>query len=352
MKLKLAMAKKIYLAAITILLMTNLSPAQAYVDNYTPIAPKDKTKRFKLKTVVSEGLKKDQVLPIGLGEMHLADSKEGEPQLIIEGKDKTGKGWRFQKPYAGLGTTFFLADLDKNGMEDIILMQATGGCGLAPMYCMTILTFDKMQKPFVFEFFGYYNWDEVANDEKPKKLFAYCDDILDLNGDGKAEIVLTQLSSNENKGKYHSFWTTTMYSCIDSRWKQLPAYNGNKLPLQVRYTIKPNLKVLPSAPANITPCHDLSSLPESKWRTAVLNLYKRGGDNQLMQMVLDGKKRTVATGNGGVYLFDERGKTFEIISLDSPKFDDVLEEVARDKALIRYLPSSVPAEMPPYMWAK
>jgi len=327
-------------------------PSFGYIENYTPIAPKDKTKKFKLKTVVSEGLKKDQILAIGSGQMHLADSKENEPQLIIEGKDKSGKPWRFQKPYAGLGTTFMLGDLDKNGHDDIILMQATGGCGLAPMYCMTILTFDKDQKPFVFEFFGYFNWDDVANDEKPKKPFCYCEDILDLNGDGRAEIVLTQLSSSENKGKYHSFWTTTMSTCKDARWQQLPFYNGNKLPLQVRYTIKPNLKVLPIVPANITASHDLSSLPESKWKSCVLDFYKRGGENLLMQMTLDGKKRTVATGNGGVYLLDDRGATSEIISLDSPKFDDALEELAKTKKKINYLPSSVPGEMPPYFWAK
>jgi len=340
------------LAAFATMFFSLNLPCIAYVDNYTPIAPEDKSRKFKLKTVVSEGLKKDQVLAIGPGMMHLADSSQNKPQLIIEGKDKSGRNWRFQKPYVGLGTTFLLGDLDKNGQDDIILMQATGGCGLAPMNCMTILTFDKMRKPFVFEFFGYYNWDEVANDPTPKKAVAYCDDILDLNSDGRVEIVLTQLSSNENKGKYHSFWTTTMYSCADARWKQLPAYQGNKLPLQVRYTIKPNLKVLTNPPPNITPCHDLSSLPESKWRTGVLNLYKRGGDNLLMQMVLDGKKKTVATGNGGVYLFDDRGDTFEIISLDSPKFDDVLEDAAKKKQIVKYLPSSVSSEMPPYIWLK
>lgn len=345
--------KKIFnLVALTALLACVNLPVFSYIENYTPISLKDKAKKFKLKTVVSEGLKKDAVLAIGPGKMHLADSKAGEPQLLIEGKDKSGKAWRFQKPYAGLGTTFMVGDLDKNGNDDIVLMQATGGCGLAPMNCLTILTFDRDKKPFVFEFFGYFNWDDVANDEKPKKANCYCEDIVDLNGDGKAEIILTELSSSENKGKYHSYWTTSMYTCKDAGWQRLATYNNQKLPMQVRYTSKPNLKVLTNPPLNITPFHDLSSYPENKWKSGVLNLYKRGGDNLLMQMTLDGKKRTTATGNGGVYLLDDRGATSEVISLDSPKFDDVLEELAKAKTKINYLPSSVPGEMPPYMWVK
>lgn len=338
--------------ALSVFFVCLSMPVHAYIENYTPISPKDKAKKFKLKTVVSEGLKKDAVLPIGPGQMHLIDSNAGEPQLIIEGKDKSGKAWRFQKPFAGLGTTFMVGDLDKNGNDDIILMQATGGCGLAPMCCMTILTFDRNKKPFVFEFFGFFNWQDVASGPTPKKANCYCDDIIDLNGDGKAEIILIELSSSENKGKYHSFWTTSIYTCKDAVWQRLATYNNQKLPMQVRYTLKPNLKVLTNPPLNITCCHDLSSYPKSKWKSGVLNLYKRGGDNLLMQMTLDGMKRTVATGNGGVYLLDDRGATSEVISVDSPKFDDVLEELAKAKSKIYYLPSSVFGEMPPYMWAK
>lgn len=325
------------------------TPASGYFDDYTPLSAKDRAKKFKLKTVVSKDLKKNAILPIAGAKMHLGQS-ESDDNIYIEGVDARGKEWKFQKRFAGLGTTFLTGDLDKNGEEDIILLQATGGCGLAPSYCLTVLTFDKNKTPFVFETFGYFNWDDLANDDVPKKSTCFADDFLDLDGDGRAEIVINELTSANGKTKSRSFWRTTILTCKNARWQMLKTYAGNKLPMVVRFTNKPNVSIIPQPPYNLTAFEDPSSMPESLWKTGRLTAFKKGDDDHPTQMSIDDKSIKAGGGNSGNYLFYDSDKKLEIISLELDRFYELLNACAREKKQIKYLPNTISGAFPVYLY--
>lgn len=334
---------------LSLLLLINIGlPAYAYFDGYTPISSKDTAKKFKLKTVISKDLKKGAILPIASAKMHLSETDEN---IYIEGTDIKGKPWQFKKKFAGLGTTFLTGDLDKNGVEDIILLQATGGCGLAPSHCLTIITFDKNKTPFVFETFGYFNWDDVANDDTPKKSTCFVDDIIDLDGDGRAELLVNELTSASGKTKYRSFWRTTILACKNARWQMLKSYQGNKLPMVVRYTNKPNVKLIAQPPYNLTPFEDPTSI-KSLWKTGKLTSFKKGDDDHPTQMSIDEKAIKAGGGNSGNYLFYDTDKKLEIISLELDRYYELLDAGAKEKKSIKYLPNTISGGFPIYIEIK
>jgi hypothetical protein len=107
-------------------------------------------------------------------------AKSANGALLITGKDRNDSPWSvdlgdFTLNYA---CRFYSADLDRNGIRDLVLIFPTGGNGLAPTSHFFSLTFDEQGRPVPFEADGYF-------EESVKGVT----DLVDLNRNGRAELI-------------------------------------------------------------------------------------------------------------------------------------------------------------------
>jgi len=105
-------------------------------------------------------------------------------QIELPGKDEYSNA---------LGEVFY-ADLDGNGLNDIIIHPEFWGSGLGSFYKTTTILFQAKPGQFQRLDFTSFNFD-------PR-------DLVDLKGDGKYELLIMQLADGLAK---HNFWTYTPY---------------------------------------------------------------------------------------------------------------------------------------------
>lgn len=227
--------------------------SQAYLEEYIPVSAVDKKRKVTLKTISDVGLKDGKALKIANAEMSLP--AEGE-NVVFAGKDTTGKSWTLTKTYFGLGSAFFTTDLDQNGTTDIVVLQATGGCGIAPNAVLTTIMFDKQNKPWPTESYGYFSCPDP--DWGAKSTTAVLDDLITIGTDKHAVLICQQLDHAEIKGLSHSYWRIPMYRANNCRWERVTKYNQNTVPMLVRYTNKGNKKVIPPPVRALREFEDLS----------------------------------------------------------------------------------------------
>jgi hypothetical protein len=236
----------ISLLAFFFVLASN-SPAQH--TDYLPLTKAELGKPFPIQYIAPFDTSKLGELPkklsIGISGADLKLDMEGDLGLTLSGKDKQGKDWIvYVGSKGGLGGDFFTADLDKNGLRDFIFLFYTGGNGLAPTAHIFTVTFDATGRPVPFEADGYFDWD--------KKMLT---DLVDMNGDGKAELVYMNFDDG--------YWITNLYKASAGRWELVKGQLGKRsFPLYTRFTNRPNHQVVkpkagrhPFAPqlANQTP---------------------------------------------------------------------------------------------------
>lgn len=168
-------------------------------------------------------------LSAGPAGMHFDSHVGSQSNLIAYGQDKKGKDWRVvisEVFGAFVPVDFYKADLDKNGFVDIVIMMPTGGNGFAPSVHLIAIMFDVYGRPIPFEADGYF-----------QSLEHGVDFIVDMNGDGKAELIYM----NFNDG----YWITNVYTCENARWSQIKgAYGKRQYPLFTRFTNRPNRKAV------------------------------------------------------------------------------------------------------------
>ena len=152
-----------------------------------------------------------------------------EGRAVIDGRDKGGAAWRVRLGnLSGYGARLYTADLDRDRVEDLIIISPTGGNGLAPTSHLFTLTFDGKGRPIPFEADGYFQ-------EDARGVF----DLLDIDRDGRAEL----LYMNFDEG----YWVTTLYEAGQGRWRRVEgAHGGRTYPLYTRFTNRPNRR--PVAP--------------------------------------------------------------------------------------------------------
>jgi len=149
--------------------------------------------------------------------------------MVFSGKDKLGKPWTITiccdvpGGDGGRGAYFtYTADLDGDGTPDLILVRATGGCGLSPTSDIHCFLFDATGRPMPFATDGYFDYDERG-----------IRDLVDIDRDGKAELVYM----NFNDG----YWVTSLYKASNGRWQKLQGQIGNRtFPLFTRFTFRDN----------------------------------------------------------------------------------------------------------------
>ncbi len=210
--------------------------------DYIPLTKAELGKPFPIQYVAPFDTAKLEALPkkftIGISGADVKLDMESELGLQLSGKDKSGKPWMvYVGAKGGLGGDFFTADLDKDGYRDFLFLFYTGGNGLAPTAHIFTLMFDPAGRPVPFEADGYFDWE--------KKALA---DLVDMNGDGKAELVYMNFDDG--------YWITNLYKASAGRWEMVKGGVGKRaFPLYTRFTnrsnhraVKPNPNRHPFAP--------------------------------------------------------------------------------------------------------
>jgi hypothetical protein len=102
---------------------------------------------------------------------------------------------------------FYSADLDRNGICDLVMIYPTGGNGLAPTSHFFSLTFDEQGRPVPFKADGYF-------EESAKGIT----DLVDLNIDGRAELIYMNFDDG--------YWITNLYEVRAARWRRVRGSYG------------------------------------------------------------------------------------------------------------------------------
>lgn len=322
--------------------------AHAYMEGYTPLSAADKNNKVKLATISDAGLRDGKVLTMAGADVNLP--AEGD-SIVFTGKDSNGKTWVLSKHYYGLGTSFFTADLDGNGETDIVLLQATGACGIAPPAVLTTILFDKQKRPFPTETSGYFSAADDAWTAKSKT--ATIDDIIQIGQDKHAIIVCNQLAYAEIKGKSHSYWRTQMYRIADGRWQKLASYNAHRLPMIVRYTQKPNEKVIPTPVPALNTYEDgsFSMLQEKTCKRGRLQEVSFKDDEiAIVKIGTDTFNEPARWGFFQSFVIHSMPEKYEVMSLDIPETKNLLKRWVNEKKQVKYSAPSMKGRFPLYTW--
>jgi hypothetical protein len=158
---------------------------------------------------------------------------ENGDALRFEGRDHKGNPWRIWVPQtSGAGwTEVWTADFDHNGQPDLLIGShpaINGRCVLRAE--ILFLMFDQLGRPM-----PWLVSTEIPNGNKFPFLPAI---LLDINRDGRAEIVTTQCAyGNELKGHWTDWSITGIYEARDAQW--IPLRSANVTPY-VRVAAKAN----------------------------------------------------------------------------------------------------------------
>jgi hypothetical protein len=312
------------------------------MQDYTPLKTGDLKRKFKLQAVAaSEALKQGKELHVAGCQLKL----KGDSELEVSGTDTTGKAWLVVTGYSGLGTTIFTGDLDKNGVEDIVIVGVTGGCGYAPPKTFDAILFDKKRCPML------WGVDTYAYQDR-KAAF---DDLIVLGNDPRAVLVQQNIVYHSVGKKTYSYWRTLLYRAEHGNWQLLKQYDGHLMPLLVRFRFKPNRELVKAIPSDLKGFQDASTLnparPESKEHFKEVQLCHIKQDDQGAVETMDfGAGFVPSDSFNNLYyrtaIYRDSGAVFEAASLPSNLASELLKDVYQRKSLIK-IPVSTMAGCPP-----
>src|SRR5688572_20100236 len=190
--------------------------------DYLPLSRSELNRRFPVRYLGTIGTLRPAYMEVGPSGASF--TRSGEEGLLITGRDKKGSLWRvdwgtFILDYA---CQVYSADLDHNGVRDLILIHPTGGNGLAPTSHFFSLTFDEQGRPRPFEADGYFQGSTEG-------IF----DLVDLNRDGRAELIYRNFDDG--------YWITNLYNVSGAKWQRVKGLHGHhSYPLYTRFTYRAN----------------------------------------------------------------------------------------------------------------
>jgi hypothetical protein len=217
--------RQLFITASVLFLLTMAFNVAAQSENhaYLPLTKADLGRPFALKPLgmIDPRPEFERQLNVGVSTATLKHTEDGD--LLVTGKDRAGKPWSvLMGGMCGASGAGYEADLDRNGLRDLVLMVATCGCGLAPSSHIVTVTFERDGRPVRFEAEGYFDYDA-------KGVF----DLRDMNSDGKAELIYTNFDDG--------YWITNIYTTSDARWRRVKGSFGKRdYPLYTRFTNRPN----------------------------------------------------------------------------------------------------------------
>ncbi len=221
--------KRMTIVRSTIFLLWIIMDAAAYVQGYLPLTEQELSLRFPQHVVRKQFLPlmgSPEVVKIGSATVRFLAPDTNTIQF--SGKDSAGKPWTVAAN-GWMGGALYTADLDHNGMTDIIYASYTGGNGWAPPMHVLTLLFETNGRPTVSEMDGYFETDGRG-----------LKDLLDLDGDGKAELLRQSFDNG--------YWITSLYEAQDAHWHIVRGQHAaRRYPLYTRFTNRPNR--VPTTPA-------------------------------------------------------------------------------------------------------
>lgn len=159
---------------------------------------------------------------------------ENTYQVVFTGKDKIGKNWQLTTTYYPQGTLLFTGDLDRNGVTDLVLLGAFGGCvgvgldGVVPSSSFTAILFDENGRPLPWGLLGSFS----AKDEcwQGKAGTPKIGELISLGNDNNAYLFVQQFDPIKKSTVPAQVWKTDLYKANHARWDKLGTYRGNVLP--------------------------------------------------------------------------------------------------------------------------
>lgn len=254
-----------YIATALLLLSLLVgSGAYAFVDGFTPLKSSERP-QFRLKLLAENELFKDSwKLPKSSKGITL--SLNDDSNLEISGLDNSGKSWTVVKEFSGLGYKIYQGDLDCNGVDDLVLAAATGGCGMAPTTVLSFLLFDSGGRPHFFEMAGYSG---MNNDRSVENLIRL--------KDGHCALVQESMVFNHVGERDFSYFRTLLYRADRAGFHLLGSYGGADMPLLTRFRFHDNHILVKPVPFNLQKFEDVST--DWAFRPAVVADMKRSGEN-------------------------------------------------------------------------
>jgi hypothetical protein len=326
--------------------------AQHENQSYLPLTQAEMKNKFPIKYIgtfgderppyfeVMQDIPLSKNLNAGVSEINVSQT---ENELTISGKDKKQKNWSVKLEYFSRNSVrFYVSDLDKNGIRDLILLIPTGGNGLAPTSHFFSLIFDSAGRPIPFRADGYF-------EDKRGQIF----DLVDIDRDGRAEL----LYMNFDDG----YWITNFYKIQNARWQRVKGKLGNRsYPLHTRFTYRESHKAITPKKGRNPFAPDLSNVA-SKMKGKLVS-YDWANTNQSEDISLNiidrsGKKISASPISWYSSFFavidtkDER----KIVSLSAPEesMKAVLDEIIAKKYAIEiYGQRSFAKVSPELLWAK
>jgi hypothetical protein len=177
------------------------------------------------------------------GQVYVCHSKNDFSRIIVYGSEvevftNNSLKARVRLGY-GMGFDYVLeGDLNRDGLPDYVIVEPSGGNGLASEYCFAIFVLSA-QSGYVVTKLNTMGFD-------PK-------DLLQLES-GQASVVHTWFLSAEEPsrdGKYHTFW---VYHFLTVHGTKL-VFDSSRKPIWIQYTLK----------RNHTPTRLLSSDQKKRW---------------------------------------------------------------------------------------
>jgi hypothetical protein len=228
---------------LTVLAVQAAHPLSAFMRGYLPLNAQELSRRFPLRKSGGDFLPwEPSNAPRRVGPATLRSISAGV--VRFEGRSKQGATWLFETN-AGMMGYLYTGDLDANGHLDVIYARWTGGNGLAPTMHLVVLLFDDRGLPVPWIVDGYFETEAGG-----------IADVLDLNRDGRAEIVRQTYDDG--------YWITSLYEAKDARWQLVRTeHAGRKYPLFTRFTHRSNRIPVTPAPKRNPREDDLSNVLSS-----------------------------------------------------------------------------------------
>lgn len=200
--------------------MSSPGPAFAYDESYLPLDAKTLSHRV-MQKLIADPLEAGESLVFGKTKVEIC----GNSILQVRGTDNQSKPWSLiASSWTGCAS-IWIADLDNNGCEDLIILMRTGGCGWSPNSQLLVLMFEKNGRPFPWAVDGYFDVDSHG-----------VKDFVDLNNNGRAELM--------RQSRDDGYWITSFYETAKARWNRMHSIDGMAVPLFTRFTQMPNRQAI------------------------------------------------------------------------------------------------------------
>ncbi len=214
-------------------LLSLVLPAQATsFTDYLPMSDSEYAQKRALKPLLTMPYDAEQnwhFRKVGVAGVTLEKMPNEEDYWQLTAKDRAGKSWTVPvgilANIAGKGQ-LYRADLDRNGIQDLVIWLPSTGNGLAPYAHLILMTFTREGRPCVFEPRGFYTASKTG-----------VDDLLDLQGNGHTQLLDMQFDSG--------YWITSLYQVKDAKWQRVHGWFGKlSYPALTRFTYTPNRKLV------------------------------------------------------------------------------------------------------------